>query len=235
MDTVLRVAVCDDDSMERAILQKHIMECGVPAVCTLFASAEELLKEYYAGHFDLVIMDIYMMGMDGVEAVNRIREKDKTVPVAFATSSKEHALDGFRMGALCYLEKPILREAVTELLRKAVAALALIPHLEFTYDRTTYQIPFNRIMYAERQRNLVLLYLEDGSVCKMTERLDDMAEAFEQNHFFRSHQSYYVNPEYVQGLDTELMTLQMRNGAMVHVTRRKLPAARTLVNKKQDI
>ena len=79
MDTVLRVAVCDDDSMERAILQKHIMECGVPAVCTLFSSAEELLEEYYAGRFDLVIMDIYMMGMDGVEAVNRIREKDKTV------------------------------------------------------------------------------------------------------------------------------------------------------------
>ena len=68
----------------------------------------------------------------------------------------------------------------------------------------------------------------------MTERLNDMADAFERNDFFRSHQSYYVNPEYVQGLDTELMTLQMRNGDMVHVTRRKLPAARALVNKGQD-
>lgn len=115
MDTVLRVAVCDDDSMERAVLQKHIMECGVPAACTLFASAEELLEEYYAGRFDLVIMDIYMMGMDGFETFEHIRSICDT-PILFITADDDQDMQqrARTIGAQGCLIKPFAPELLRE-------------------------------------------------------------------------------------------------------------------------
>ena len=55
--------------------------------CTQFGSSEELLEAFRPGKFDLLLMDIYMDGMTGVEAVQKIREMDDAIPIAFTTTS----------------------------------------------------------------------------------------------------------------------------------------------------
>ena len=233
METSLRVAICDDDSVERAVLERHVTHSPVPAACTLYSSAEELLEEYYVGKYDLIVMDIYMDGLDGVAAVNRLREVDPSVPVAFATSSKEYALEGFRMGVFYYLEKPVTQKAVADLMERARAAQAFVPHLEFAMDKSICRIPYSRVMYVEQNRNDLILYLEDGTQCRMPERIEDAAQQFEQNGFFRPHKSYLVNPNYVEELDIGLMVFRMKGDGQVHITRRKLPDARKLQKEKQ--
>ena len=65
----LRLAICDDLPEEREALLALLEQAPIATVCAQFASSEELLEAFRPGGFDLLLMDIYMDGMTGVEAV----------------------------------------------------------------------------------------------------------------------------------------------------------------------
>ena len=73
----LRIAICDDRPEEREKLLCLLKQTLILTVSTQFGSSEELLEVFRPGDFDLLLMDIYMNGMTGVEAVKRIREMDE--------------------------------------------------------------------------------------------------------------------------------------------------------------
>ena len=116
----LRLAICDDLPEEREALLALLEQAPIATVCAQFASSEELLEAFRPGVFDLLLMDIYMDGMTGVEAVRKIREMDETIPIAFTTTSTEHTLESYRLSVLKYLEKPVRQK--DKILGKACTA-----------------------------------------------------------------------------------------------------------------
>ena len=92
---------------------RPVEQAPIATVCAQFASSEELLEAFRPGGFDLLLMDIYMDGMTGVEAVRKIREMDETIPIAFTTTSTEHTLESYRLSVLKYLEKPVRQKTST--------------------------------------------------------------------------------------------------------------------------
>ena len=112
----LRLAICDDLPEEREALLALLEQAPIATVCAQFASSEELLEAFRPGGFDLLLMDIYMDGMTGVEAVRKIREMDETIPIAFTTTSTEHTLESYRLSVLKYLEKPVRQKDINDLL-----------------------------------------------------------------------------------------------------------------------
>ena len=93
----LRLAICDDLPEEREKLVSLLEHSSIPAAYSQFESSEDLLEVFRPGKFDLLLMDIYMNGMTGVEAVRKIREMDETIPIAFTTTSTEHTLESYRL------------------------------------------------------------------------------------------------------------------------------------------
>ena len=81
----LRVAVCEDNPEEYEQLFLMIQDSGFPVRVSMFESGEAFLAEYHPGCYDLVLMDIYLNGISGVEAVRMIRKTDQELPVAFTT------------------------------------------------------------------------------------------------------------------------------------------------------
>lgn len=112
----LRLAICDDLPEEREALLALLEQAPIATVCAQFASSEELLEAFRPGGFELLLMDIYMDGMTGVEAVRKIREMDETIPIAFTTTSTEHTLESYRLSVLKYLEKPVRQKDINDLL-----------------------------------------------------------------------------------------------------------------------
>ena len=125
----LRVAVCEDQTAERELLEDMLDRCAVGTAVTPFPSGEALLAAYHSGDFDLLLMDIYMGGISGIETVERVRQADETVPVAFLTSSPDHAMESYRLSALMYLEKPVRQEKLEEMLELARLKRDNIPAL----------------------------------------------------------------------------------------------------------
>ena len=158
----LRIAVCEDSAIEQKRLIFLINGCGIPAVVSAFDSGEALLADFGRGKYDLIFMDIYMEGMTGIDAVTAIRKIDSHVPVAFATTSTEFALESYRLDALKYIEKPVQKKAVMELLELARFKKEQIPSLLLQISGKDVSIPFDQITYAEQMGHAVVFHLHES-------------------------------------------------------------------------
>ena len=77
-----------------------------------FESGEALAKSFTVHPFDVVFLDIYMDGMNGLKTAEKLREIDPGFSLVFITSSKDHALASFSLGTNDYVVKPIKREDI---------------------------------------------------------------------------------------------------------------------------
>ena len=110
VESVLKIAFVDDepgglDEIEQ-ICRNFGKETGHPVETLPFESGEAFLKAFETGSFDLVFMDIYMEGMNGVAAALKMRRQDRGCLLVFLTSSMDFMPDAFSCHAFEYVTKP---------------------------------------------------------------------------------------------------------------------------------
>ena len=235
----LRVALCDDDlvveTQVRAFLEKEEVERGgeLEILLSVKRSGEELLSDFRPGLYDLLLLDIMMEGISGVETLSRIREKDGELTAAFITSSKEYALDGYRLKAVRYLEKPITRDAISELIDIALSKKGREPSITVRPRGMSEEVTLSDIEYISQSAHTLEIHLHDRSVIAFTGRLDDIEEdikkaAGEEGRVFskgsgfsfvRSHKSFIANLDWVDDIDEEFCIFRMECGDPVHIRR----------------
>lgn len=222
----LWIAICEDDKEEAQKLISIINECNAAAKTVLFKSGEDFFEEYCYGKYDLIFMDIYMSGISGIDAVRRIREIDEDIPVAFTTSSTEHALESYRLDALKYIEKPVKPKAVSEALTLALLKKKGRPNLQIITNGKPVLIPFSSILYIEQKAHYLNFFLVGNRMLQIKGKLDTLESQFVSQPFFRCHKSYLVNLAFITGIDKELMVFHMKEGANVHIRRESLKNAK---------
>ena len=215
----LRLAICDDQPEERKALLALVEQASIPAACTQFGSSEELLNVFRPGVFDLLLMDIYMDGMTGVEAVRTIREMDERIPIAFTTTSTEHTLESYRLSVLKYLEKPVKQTDINDLLRLVKLQRDSAPRLTIRQNGEAQKIPLSELFYLEQKGHHVFLYRKDGSVLQLYGKLSDLLPQLEGQHFFCPHKSYCVNLAFVRGINGEYQCYEMADEKKVPISR----------------
>lgn len=224
----LRIAVCEDDPADRDRLRVLIGQSGVPASVDVFETGEAFLAAYRPGRFDLIFMDIYLGGVDGVEAVRRVRELEEDLPVAFTTASKDFALESYRLDVKKYIEKddPAAGRMVEEMLVLAQSRGAERDVILFG-RRNPLRLPAARLRYVEQREHNLIFRLTGGEEIKRKGRLDDLEPLLEGRPFFRCHKSYLVNLAFVRSADKEQMVFQMREGGSAYVRRELYYKARS--------
>ena len=105
-----RVLVVDDD--ERNLLAHPHSARGPRRGRQVAASGEEALRQLLKGEFAVILLDVYMPGMDGYETAQIIREREQTkrIPIVFLSAvnkETEHLMRGYSMGAVDYVFKPV--------------------------------------------------------------------------------------------------------------------------------
>ena len=222
----LLIALCEDDADEQKKLISLIQSGRVPAKTTVFDSGEALLGNDLSGSFDLVLMDIYMDGISGVEAARRIRNTDPEIPVAFVTTSKEHALDGYRLNVNRYLEKPVSQKAMDDVLLFALDRRDNPPGITILVLGQPLNLPARRLLYVEQKAHYLTFHLLDNKTIQTKGKLDELMPQLEAFPFFRCHKSYLANLAFVTGIDRELMVFHMRGGEKVYIRRENFKKAR---------
>ena len=86
------------------------------SVITEFHNGEDFLQHWSADTFDLIVLDIYMEQLTGIEIARVIRETDPNVCLVFATTSNEFASESYEVNACYYLCKPFLKQQVLAML-----------------------------------------------------------------------------------------------------------------------
>lgn len=230
-----KIAVCDDDQKDLLAFSDHIRrscrerEIDVDLEC--FFSAQELLDRI--AEFDIIFMDIYLRDANGLEMIQQVRRKIPDVPVVFITSSRDFAIDAFRVNALHYLVKPLSRTDLETALERCFAMLQaadLHSRAETALSRTlTVKIIKNPIpavirmqdiQYIEVFRKVSVLHTKRSefetyaSLNSIYEQLDDS--------FLRVQRSFIINMDAIEALTGEYIMLD--GGAQIPVSRKNRAA-----------
>ena len=113
----MRIAIVDDDIRMFERLQTHFGELlGASAELTHFPSGEAFLAVWQPEMFDLLVLDIFMTGLTGVDVAREVRKSDREVRIVFSTTSNEFASESYEVGACYYLHKPFGKDRVKAML-----------------------------------------------------------------------------------------------------------------------
>ena len=232
MSDVLKIAVCEDETAQRNRLLALLDESSIKNIYSVFENGEKLLNVFEQGKYDLILMDIYMDSeLTGVEVIRLIREKDKNIPVAFVTTSKEHTLESYRLSAIKYIEKPYSKEILEDTLYLALLKKQDVPSLLVQKNRSIQKIPFADIIYIEQQVHKIFICINNNEDVYIYGKLSDLNEQLPEEQFFIPHKSFVVNLSFVRYIDTELKCFAMGNHTNVPIRRELLTKAKnTLEN-----
>ncbi|MGP1570498.1 MAG: LytR/AlgR family response regulator transcription factor [Eubacteriales bacterium] len=227
MSDALKIAICEDESDQKNMLLQFLDESNIKNTSVVFANGEDLLTDFKQGKYDLILMDIYMEGkLTGIDTIRLIREKDKDVPVAFITTSKDYALESYRLSAIKYIEKPYSKESIEDIVHFAVLKKNDVPALFVQRNGIVERVPFANILYMEQQMHKVYLYLKNGEYFSVYGKLSELSEQLPQNIFFCPHKSFSVNLSYVMYIDMELRSFVMENKKIIPIRREFLTKAK---------
>ena len=195
----MRIAICDDDSLElgriSSIVEAYRRERNASLVYKSFQSAVELISHVESGAFSLILLDIMMPGINGMEAAQEIRTFDTRIKIVFLTSTPEFAVESYSVRAYDYILKPVAKDKVFSLLDAVIADEHI--HLEgFTVktQKGMVRIMFSKLAYVEIINKKLYFHMEDGNVQEVNSSL----AAFEEKllarpEFVKIHRSYIVN------------------------------------------
>ena len=121
----LRTLIVDDEALARSRLRTLLRECRSPATEVVAEAAQgaEAQQHLAATQLDLVLLDVHMPGIDGIEVARTLRRRGDAPAVVFVTAHATHAVTAFELDAVDYLTKPVRAERLQQALQKAASRI----------------------------------------------------------------------------------------------------------------
>lgn len=205
----MNILVVDDEALARRRLVGLVAELGDPwVVAGEAANGEEAFVACEKQSIDVVLMDIHMPGMDGLEVAERLAARPIPPAVIFVTAYSEHALSAFEAHAVDYLLKPVRREKLRQALGKITRLTRPLLKqgngseevwLTSRYRGGLQRIPFSSVYYFRADSKYVVVRHADGEAL-LEESLKTLERRFADN-LLRIHRSALVAPRHVKGLE----------------------------------
>ena len=115
----MRILVVDDEPLARERIVSLIQDLHAGTVVGQAGNGIEALEAVHGLNPDIVLLDIRMPGMDGMETAHHLARTDNPPAVLFATAYDDHAVDAFEASAVDYLLKPVRKERLQQSLDRA--------------------------------------------------------------------------------------------------------------------
>lgn len=234
----MKVLIVDDEAPARARVRQLLDDVGQHTIVGEAANGQEALGIVARDRPDVVLLDIRMPGMDGIETAQHLNKLEPPPAIVFATAYDEYAIDAFEANAIGYVLKPIRRERLEQALQQAARLNAgAFPDLRSSSGTTDQR----RHVCARVQGELKLIPVADVfcfvadqkyvSVVHKAGRdlIDDSLKSLEDefsDRFVRIHRGALVSLEAVDALKktedgrTRVMLREMDNADDLIVSRR---------------
>lgn len=207
-----RVAVVDDRAEERDLLQEYLRrfvgERRLTLEITAFEDGESFLAAAHQ-NFDIVLLDIEMQGIDGLETARRLRAEDESVCLLFVTYLANLAVEGYSVRALDFLVKPVGYENFCRKLERAIAAAERGRKKEIFLSTAagSRRVRLDELYYVEVMNHTLLYHTKDG-VLSVRGSIRDCETRLAPYDFARCNKSFLVNMEFI----TEIRRSEIRVG-----------------------
>ena len=164
-----RIAIVEDDRDFVEELQKYLeqyaLENGEEFHVELFYDGAEIL-ESYTSKYDLILLDIEMPKVNGMDAAEKIRETDENVVMMFITNMAQYAIRGYSVGALDFVMKPIAYYTFSMKIKRALKRVQKkeLPSILLTLSDGVKKIDVRQIYYLEVQNRMLHYHTEEGEI-----------------------------------------------------------------------
>ena len=197
---MFKIAICDDEMtslmINRALTEQVLEEEHIEYQITTFEDMYTMMKGVLDDNsdFDLLLSDILAVGMNGIEAAEEIRRLGDKLPIVFISSTAEYALDGYRVNALRYLQKPVQIDKLREALLEAYSNIGKkrTEYLSFQVADRFYKVNLDDIIYLESMGRDTHVVTKTETIC-VHAKFSDMEQQVPSDRFIRCHRSYIIN------------------------------------------
>lgn len=217
----MRIGICDDSREEREYLTEKVKMIYPAACITAFESGQDVLDA--AERPDILLLDIRMPGLNGMETARSLRRINRGMIIIFVSVTDDYVFQSFDVGAFHYLVKPFTDEKLAKILGSAVMQfeewnLARAHNKNedpcFTVKSCGKHITVRAsdIVYAEVFDRKVIIHTMDSDIeyyGKMKELEKNVGEGF-----YRPHRAYLVNYNFITKYDSTVIWLKRGKALM---------------------
>lgn len=218
----MKIGICDDESSLLALLMKYVKEWSslrmIDCDIDTYASAEAFLFAYEdMAQYDLLLLDIQMQEMNGMELAKKLRSKKEEVSILFITGVKDYVFDGYSVDAISYLLKPVEKDRLMECLDKAYTKISSVtPYLLLEMKGETTKVKITDIFFVESDLHSTCFKTIDGKF-KHNKGIQLVEEELIPHGFFRPHRSFLVNVSKIEKITKKDVYLE--DGSIIPIAR----------------
>ncbi|MDE6404446.1 MAG: LytTR family DNA-binding domain-containing protein [Lachnospiraceae bacterium] len=246
---MLQIGICDDEPLLLNEIKKITEDClqqqQTFSVLSTYTDGKSLLYDIQDGrHFDLLLLDIEMPGLSGMELAKRIHELLPDALMLFVTAHYKYAVDAYELHIFRYIPKNQLKERLPHALKDAVSLLEIQntdSYIISTQNRFE-RIPYKEILYIEKDgKNAVFHTLaadrpaknrpvdNTGQTRSVRKTLTEVFHELQSGEFYFIERGYIVNLRHVTGISHTdcILTDQTR----LPVSQSRLPELKKQLNK----
>lgn len=218
------VAIIEDNVSDRDTLINNLMKYGSLHDCGFqisdYASGEAFLRERNR-NFDIVFMDIQLLGIDGIETARRFRQHHPVTILILVTNTEHYAIRGYDVNANDFILKPVRYVSFENKLTKAIAAsvaAASEEKIAVNLKEETRLIPLKNIYYIEIAQHELIYHTTMGNITAYGS-LNKIESAIQNSSFARCCSWYLVNLNHVEGIYND--EIKLYTGELLHISRGK--------------
>ena len=213
------LVIVDDEFLARKLLQDYVSKINSLQLVASCANAVEAIEALKNNKVDILLLDIQMPDITGLELVQSLEHKPAVI---FTTAYSEFAVDAFNLGVTDYLLKPfdfprffqaiskaIGSNAQTEVINAKKTSDAVSKSADFITvkaDYKLYKINYDDLLFIEGQHEYVTFHTPQRRITALF-ALKDLEEMLPQDRFVRVHKSYIVSFDHIQDLDKSDVTV----------------------------
>lgn len=207
------IAIVEDDPAEAEVLKSHLAryapDNGEEFDVRWFQDGDTFLHGYQP-IYDLVMMDIDLPGISGLDTAERMRRVDGSVALVFVTNLARYAAKGYAVDAMDFLLKPVSYASFAYTVRRALLRCrhSHQPDMLINIPDGVYRISISRIKYIEVLNHTLVYHTTEGNLSS-TGNLKDVEGRLPPGQFVRCNRCYLVNLAFVRAVRGQRLVLDM--------------------------
>lgn len=218
---MIKIAICDDDAEFLKRIHDIVMVQGAAyqPELRLFSASAEFLHAINGEAYrpDIAIMDIVMPGDDGIEAAKKLNSACPRCAVIFLSAHLSFATEVYETQHSYFVLKSQVEEKIGAALKKAMGTKEQKGRICIRSGGREIVLYISEVAFFERRLKKTVVSLFSGSEYLVSLKPSELLIETETHGFIRCHQSFWVNPDYISGMDAECFTLA--NGREIPISR----------------
>ena len=218
---MIRIAIVEDEPTERDRIKVYLEEIAqedqtqfdIEQYSSGMAFVMSGMKDY-----DLVLMDIDMPNLNGIETAKALRKVDQSATLIFVTNMAQYAISGYEVNAVDFILKPVNRYSFAIKIKRAISRTAKKNDnaIQIKMDGSIFLVHMYQIMYLEVDGHYVIFHTTQGDYKEYT-TLKLAQKRINSSHFVQCNQSFLINMKYIESVSRESVTV---GGTVIYISRK---------------